>query len=158
MAEAEALPIGRRFVVAAFGGTTASSDFPHGVSPHFDYVLLYQGLRCLRSIGRVGPLLFHRLLSRHPVPLTPEGSWTVHPKSSRRPWPSPDYERLGSLFPFRANVSTLQDSLDVTGCRFARPPRPVTPLRHTRLPKCNGRLLRGPLAVTATGLPPASRR
>src|SRR3989304_1021299 len=57
-------------------------------------------------------------------------------------------EKLGSpLSPFGVNMSTLQDSLYGTDCRFAPPPRRGTPLRHPRLPESSGSLLRGSLAI-----------
>ena len=66
-------------------------------------------------------------------------------------------ETLGSpLLPCGANMSTLQDSLHGTGCWFAPPSQRDTPLRHTGSPQCNGSLLRGSLAMTATGLAPVS--
>ena len=40
--------------------------------------------------------------------------------SSPFPWPSLDYDQLGSLLPrFRVVITTLQDSLYVAGCCFA---------------------------------------
>ena len=38
---------------------------------------LYQSLRRLCPVDRMRPLLFHRLLSQHPAPHTPEGSSTL---------------------------------------------------------------------------------
>jgi len=63
-----------------------------------------------------------------------------------------------SCSPFGANISTLQDSLYVTGCCFALPPQEDTPLQHNRSPGSTGSLLRGLLAVTTVGLSPTSRR
>jgi len=60
------------------------------------------------------------------------------------------------LFPFRANISVLQASRDVTGYWFALPSQEDTSLQHIRSPGCTGRLLHGLLAVTMTGLAPAS--
>jgi hypothetical protein len=42
----------------------------------------------------------------------------VLPESSLLPWPSPYLHRLGSRL---YNITTLQDSLHVTACRFAPP-------------------------------------
>jgi hypothetical protein len=53
-------------------------------------------------------------------------------------------------------MSTLQDSLDGTGGWFAPPAQRDTPRRHTGSPQCTGSLLRGSLAITATGLAPGS--
>jgi hypothetical protein len=63
-----------------------------------------------------------------------------------------------SFSPFGANISTLQDSLYVTGCCFAPSSRRDTTLRHSQSPGCTGCLLPGRLTLTRTGLPPASRR
>ena len=57
---------------------------------------------------------------------------------------------------FRANLSTLQDSLYVTVCWFALLSQEVTSLQHNQSPGCTGCLLPGRLTVTRTGLPPAS--
>jgi len=110
------------------------------------------------ATDRVRPPLFHRLLSQHPVPPTPEGSSRLLPGSAPLPWPSPSLNSSApSCSPLGANISTLQDSLDVTGCCFAPLPQRVTSLQHIRSPRCTGCLLRGPLAVTTTGLAPVSR-
>jgi len=80
------------------------------------------------------------------------------PGSSRLPWPSLSLTRSalpGS--PSGANLSTLQDSLYVAGCGFALLSQEVTTLQHHQSPDSTGRLLRGPLAVTTTGLAPVSR-
>jgi len=75
------------------------------------------------------------------------------------PWPSPYSEWLGSpFFPLRGLVTTLQDSLYVTDCCFARPSRADTPLRHNQSPRSTGSLLRGSQRITTTGLAPASKR
>ena len=60
--------------------------------------------------------------------------------------------------PSGANLSTLQDSLYVAGCGFALLSQEVTTLQHHRSPNSTGCLLRGCLTITATGLPPVSRR
>ena len=88
------------------------------------------------------------------------GSFTAaFPGSPPLPWPSLLAHKLGALFfPFRANISVLQDSLYVAGCCFALPSQEVTTLRHTWSPRCTGCLLPGGLTLTRTGLPPASKR
>jgi len=60
------------------------------------------------------------------------------------------------LFPLRANISTLQASRDVTGYWFALLSQEDTSLQHIWLPRSTGRLLHGLLALTMTGLAPAS--
>jgi hypothetical protein len=81
------------------------------------------------------------------------------PDSSRLPWPS---LRMTSsalpCSPLGANLSALQDSPNVAGCGFALLSQEVTTLQHLRSPRSTGCLLRGCLTITATGLPPASRR
>jgi hypothetical protein len=79
--------------------------------------------------------------------------------SSHLPWPSLQIDKLGSpLSPYGVNLSTLQDSLNVTGYGFALLSREVTTLQHLRSPRGTGCLLRGGLTLTATGLSPVSRR
>jgi hypothetical protein len=81
------------------------------------------------------------------------------PGSSHLPWPSPRMKSSAlPSSPIGANISTLQDSLHVAGCGFALPSQEDTTLQHLQSPGSTGCLLRGPLAVTTTGLPPASRR
>jgi hypothetical protein len=79
--------------------------------------------------------------------------------SSPLPWPSPSLTGSAPSFsPCGANISTLQDSLYVTGCCFAPSSRRDTTLRHSQSPGCTGCLLPGRLTLTRTGFPPASRR
>jgi hypothetical protein len=79
--------------------------------------------------------------------------------SSPLPWPSLSLKSSAlPCSPFGANISTLQDSLYVTGCGFALLSQEDTTLQHLRSPRSTGCLLRGGLTLTATGLPPASRR
>ena len=54
------------------------------------------------------------------------------------------------------NLSTPQDSLDVTGCCFAFLSQEVTSLQHSQSPDCTGGLLPGRLIVTRIGLAPIS--
>jgi hypothetical protein len=156
------------------------SDFPGQdrltqLPPGLHFLSLYQRLRWMAT-DRVRPLLFRRLLSPHPAPPTPESSLACPartgftaalPGSSPLPWPSLSLTSSAlPCSPFRANISTLQDSLHVTGCGFAPLPQGDTTLpwpdrqdrQHSQSPGCTGCLLRGPLAVTTTGLPPVSRR
>lgn len=79
------------------------------------------------------------------------------PDASPLPWPSRSLQRSAlPCSPLGAHMSTRQDSLDGTGCWFAPPSQRETPLRHTGSPPCHGSLLRGSLAITATGLAPVS--
>ena len=134
----------------------ASSDF----SPGFRRTSLLQFIPAVTvDVGHrpVGRPCFIACFHNIPVPHTPEGSsqlLSVLPL----PWPSVSISNSApSCSPCGANISTLQDSLDVTGCCFAPLPQRVTSLQHIRLPRCTGCLLRGPLAVTTTGLTPVSR-
>ena len=63
-----------------------------------------------------------------------------------------------SCSPFGANISTLQDSLYVTGCCFAPSSRRDTTLQHSQSPGCTGCLLPRRLTVTRIGLSPISSR
>jgi len=75
------------------------------------------------------------------------------------PWPSLSLTSSAlPCSPLGANISTLQDSLYVTGYGFAPLSPGVTSLQHSQSPGCTGCLLRGLLAVTTTGLSSASRR
>lgn len=79
------------------------------------------------------------------------------PGSSPLPWPSREMKRSApSCSPCGANMSTLQDSLHGTDYWVALPPQEPTALHHSRSPSRSGRLLRGSLAITPTGLAPAS--
>ncbi len=79
--------------------------------------------------------------------------------SSHLPWPSLSLTSLAlPCFPVGANISTLQDSLYITGCYFALPSQEDTTLQHNQSPDCTGCLLRGRLTVTTVGLSPTSRR
>jgi hypothetical protein len=79
--------------------------------------------------------------------------------SSHLPWPSLSLTSSAPpSSPLGANISTLQDSLYATGCGFALLSQEVTTLQHSQSPDCTGCLLRGCLIITATGLPPVSRR
>ena len=83
----------------------------------------------------------------------------VYSGSSPLPWPSPSLiGSAPSCSPFGANLSTLQDSLYVTGCCFALLSQEVTSLQHSQSPGCTGCLLPGRLSVTRIGLSPISRR
>ena len=123
----------------------ASSDF----SPDFlldftssAYTIRYSD----RATDRMRSLLFHHLLSQHPVLPTPEGSSRLHFQVLRR-FHGLRYWLKSSApsFPFRANISALQDSLYVAGCCFALLSQEVTTFQHTRSPRCTGCLLPGRL-------------
>jgi len=101
------------------------------------------------AIDQMRPLLFHHLLSSHPALLTPEGSSRLHFQVLRRfPGLGLRWQARHPLFPFRANISTLQDSRDVTGCEFASFSQGGTTLQHLRSPRGTGCLLRGGLIPT----------
>jgi hypothetical protein len=83
----------------------------------------------------------------------------ARPESSPLPWPSRGMKRSApSCSPYGANISALQDSLYGTDCWVALPPREDTALHHPRSPRGSGSLLRGSLAITTTGLAPASHQ
>ena len=67
------------------------------------------------------------------------------------------FNGLGIPWSLTGNITTLQDSLHGTDCRFAPPSQRDTPLQHLQSPGSTGRLLRGSLVITATGLAPASQ-
>ena len=85
------------------------------------------------------------------------GFLEVDPESSPRPWPSRRMRRSApSCSPCGVHMTTLQDSLDGTDYRVAPPPRGQTALHHHRSLGSSGSSLRGSLAITPAGLPPAS--
>jgi len=67
-------------------------------------------------------------------------------------------EWLGSPLSLSGRLSTLQDSLHGTDYRLAPPSRRDISLQHLQSPGSTGSLLRGSLAITTTGLAPASRQ
>jgi hypothetical protein len=71
---------------------------------------------------------------------------------------STNAEWLGPPLSLSGRLSTLQDSLHGTDDRLAPPSRRDTPLQHLQSPGSTGSLLRGSLAITTTGLAPASRQ
>src|SRR4029450_5100267 len=105
------------------------------------------------------PPLFHRLLPQHSAPPTPRSSSRLHFQSLHL-FHGLRLRLRGSalLGPLRGNITTLQGSLHGTDCGVAPPSQRVTPLQHPQSPKSTGSLLRGALALTTTGLAPASRR
>ena len=121
---------------------------------------LYLLLGWFCAIRWMRPLLFHRLLSQHPILPTPESSSRLFSGSSPLLWPSPCVTGSAlSCSPCGANMSVLQVSLYVTGCCFASLSQgPSATLQHNRSPDCIGCLLSGVLTLTGTGLAPASRR
>ena len=104
----------------------------------------------------------HRRCAASPTSRSPYAGGffaVVYSGSSPLPWPSPSLTGSApSCSLFRANLSTLQDSLYVTGCCFALLSQEVTSLQHSQLPGCTGCLLPGHLTVTRIGLSPISRR
>src|SRR3989337_539648 len=112
------------------------------------------------------PLLFHRLLSQHPILPRPESSSRLFSPefgdtSGSLPLLLPSPCMTGSALscsPCGANMSVLQVSLYVTGYCFASLSQGVTTLRHSQSPGYIGCLLPGGLTLTRTGLSPASRR
>ena len=83
----------------------------------------------------------------------------ARPESSPLPWPSRYMKRSApSWSPCGANMSALQDSLYGTDCGVALPSQEDTALHHPQSPRGSGSLLRGSLAITTTGLAPASHR
>ena len=99
----------------------ASSDFSPGFLLDFAssaYTLRYSG----RATDQMRSLLFHHLLSQHPILPTPE---TLHDCFSRfftASMPSPCVTGSAlSCSPCGANMSVLQVSFYITGCCFALP-------------------------------------
>ena len=96
-----------------------------------------------------------------PAPIPACDAKRTAPGSSPLPWPSLRMTNSApSCSPHGANISTLQDSLDVTGCCFAPHSLGDTSLpwpdrqgrQHIQSPRCTGRLLRDLLVVITTGL------
>jgi hypothetical protein len=77
-------------------------------------------------------LLFHRLLSQHPVLPTPKSSSRLHFRlfTASIAFVAPWRHSALSFSHFWANMSALQDSLYVAGCCFALLPQEDTTLRH----------------------------
>jgi hypothetical protein len=97
-----------------------SSDFLSGFLLDFTLFGLYHSLRWVWATDRIRSLLFHRLLSQHPVLSTPEGSWRLHFQVLHR-FHGLHPDSMGSAPSFsrcRADVSTLQDSLQCCGLLF----------------------------------------
>ena len=68
-------------------------------------------------------------------PYAEEFLGAASPDSSPLPWPSRSLKRSAlPCSPLGANMSTLQDSLNGTGCWFAPPSQRDTPLRHPVTP------------------------
>ncbi len=133
------------------------SDLSRGIAPDFASGLIPGLPRVVaprpREISPVALTAFPASRS----PYAEEFLGAASPDSSPLPWPSRSLKRSAlPCSPLGANMSTLQDSLNGTGCWFAPPSQRDTPLRHTGSPQCNGSLLRGSLAITATGLAPVS--
>ena len=157
--EVEALP-SHRVLLSRWSSVLWPPPTSHPASPWTS------PLRCIPAIT-MG--VSHRPNETSPVPSSTfttsrspyagEFFSVVSPGSTRFPWPSLRMTSLAlSCSPSGANLSTLQDSLYVTGCGFALLSQEVTTLQHLRSPGSTGCLLRGLLAVTAVGLSPTSRR
>ena len=131
----------------------------HAAPPRISLTGLYQGFPRLWTPDRMRSPLFYRLLSQHSAPPTPDRSSRLLFQMLRL-FHGLRLAQRGSTrpCPFRVNISTLQDSLDVTDCCFASRSPGDTPLQHPQSPESTGSLLRGALALTTTGLTPASRR
>jgi hypothetical protein len=133
------------------------SDLSRGIAPDFASGLIPGLPRVVaprpREISPVALTAFPASRS----PYAEEFLGAASPDSSPLPWPSRSLKRSAlPCSPLGAHMSTLQDSLNGTGCWCAPPSQRDTPLRHTGSPQCNGSLLRGSLAITATGLAPVS--
>jgi hypothetical protein len=82
----------------------------------------------------------------------------ARPASAPLPWPSPGVHGSALLCPVRVHLTARQGSRQVTASWVAPPARRETPLQHPRSPRSPGSRRRGALALTTTGLTPASRR
>ena len=96
----------------------ASSDFSSGFLSDFApgaYTVRYGGCG---ATDRMRSLLFHRLLSQHPAPHTPEGSSRLLYRffAASLAFAFALQARLPLVPIFWVNLSMLQDSLHVTGC------------------------------------------
>lgn len=134
------------------------SDFSSGFLSDFTLCAYTGRFSGCGSTNQMRSLLFQQLLSQHPIPHTPEGSSVLL------------FQGLDTFLGLRlcvagsapscthlwANLSTLQDSLYVTGCWFALLSQEVTSLQHNQSPGRTGCLLPGRLSVTRIGLPPIS--
>ena len=69
---------------------------------------LYHSLRGLWACDRMSPLLFHHLLSQHPILPTPEGSWRLH------------FQLLHRFHGLRCIMSSSAPSCPVSGSSYRR--------------------------------------
>jgi len=136
------------------------SDFSRGPGLDFALTCLFHAFRGVWSRDPVRSPLLPWWLSPHSAPPTPEGSSRLRVqglrlfRGLRGAWSA----RL-PLDPLAGpNMSALQDSLYGTDCGVALLSQEDTALHHTQSPRCSGSLLRGSLAITATGLPPVSHQ
>lgn len=112
------------------------------------------------ALDSMRSLLFRHLLSQHSASSTPESSsglrfQILHPFCGLRQHLKGS--ALSCSRQWRANLTMLQSSLNVTDCCFAPPSQRDTSLQHNQSPGSTGRLLLGSLAITETGLAPASK-
>jgi len=147
-------------VVRTFIGTISPSDFSRSIGSVFALSCLYQAFRRAvdpppREISLVALMAVPTFRS----PYAEEFFGAALPDSSPLPWPS-HWLKCSALLcsPLGAIMSTLQDSLYGTDCRFAPPSQRDTPLHHLQSPGSSGSLLRGSLAITTTGLSPVSHQ
>jgi hypothetical protein len=135
------------------------SDFSPSVASDFTVTGLYISLRHVRTwrpgeISLVSPMTVPAFHS----PYAGEFFEAARPESSPLPWPSRRLMRWAlSCSPCGANMTTLQDSLYGTDYRVA-PPFGSHSASPPSVTAGSGSLLRGSLAITATGLSPASHR
>ena len=157
LVEAEALP-SHRVVLSRWSPVLWPPPTSHAASRRISLALI-PAISVDVATDHMRSPLFHRLLSQHSAPPTPESPSRLHIQSLHlfrglHHWLS------GSALPgsLSGYITTLQDSLDGTDCCFELLSQEHTPLRHPQSPGSTGSLLCGSLAITATGLPPVSKR
>ncbi len=118
------------------------------------------GVHRSQTADRMRSPLLHCLLSRHSASLTPTGSLRLHFLNYTSSMTFAFLRKAQHpFFPLvEGLVTTLQNSLYVTDCRFAHPSRVDIPLRHNRSPGSIGNLLPDSQAIIGTGLSPASKQ
>jgi hypothetical protein len=145
-------------VVSTIRSPVTSSDFSCRVPPDFGSRLIPavsvdvgHGRQETSRVPRPAVTAFR-------PPYAEEFFEAARPESSPLPWPSPGMNGSALLCPLRVTITALQGSRPVADSCVAPPSRRDTPLQHPRSPKSTGSLLRGSLAMTTTGLSPASRQ
>lgn len=129
---------GASCVVLRVTGTMTPSDFSPGVVVDFvkwTYTTSYAA--CDPRPDEISPVSLTTVPAFH-SPYAGEFFEAAFPDSSPLPWPSKctNFSAL-PCSPEGANMTTLQDSLHGTDCRFA-PLFRVTPLHHRRSPQAVG--------------------